>query len=83
MGRGLRYWASSGRECAGRFGLLIVSCQGMSLVAVSERKSGYEYWFCERGCASSECGCDVVVNVVVRPRQVSSPRVVLRDEEEG
>jgi hypothetical protein len=38
---------------------------------------------CEGGCASSECGCDVVVNVVVRPRQVSSPRVMLRDEYEG
>jgi hypothetical protein len=39
---------------------------------------------CEERCASSECGCDVVVNVVVvRPRRVSSPRVMLRDGEEG
>ena len=27
-------------------------------------------------CASSECGCDIVVNVV-RPSQVSSPKVML------
>ena len=45
---------------------------------VSEDRSEYGSWVLRKeDCASSECGCDVVVNVVVRPSQVSSPKEML------
>ena len=41
---------------------------------VSEGDSEFGSWVLRKeDCASSECGCDVVVNVV-RPSQVSSPK---------